>query len=120
MVSSGEGWRGHPFLQIVIIWRMAKIRLGASLFSFPQLERTCLSLSHVLSPLWHWNICETYSVGFPQYLGHAGEDHDTIVAITFPVDSYFAASMAAHISCLEGTFLWLVLERPSLLGVRFH
>ena len=66
--------------------------------------RACLSLSHVSSLLWHCNMWETYSVGYPQSLGHAGEGHDPLVAINFPVGGSLAASLAAHISCLGGAF----------------
>ena len=52
-------------------------------------------------------MCVTSLVGFPQSLGHAGEFHDPLVAITFPVGSYLAASLASHMSCFEGDFLWL-------------
>ena len=61
-------------------------------------------------------MCGTFSEGCTQSLGSTGESHDPLVAITFPVGSYLAESMAAHLSCLEWIVLWIVLVRPSILG----
>ena len=62
--------RGVPFIHSVVMWIMAGIRLGDALLRSPQLERTCLSLSHISSPFWHWNMCETSSMGCTHSLGH--------------------------------------------------
>ena len=49
-------------------------------------------------------MCGTSSEGFPQSIGHAGEGHDPLVSITFPVWSSLSESLAAHFSCLGGDF----------------
>ena len=45
--------------------------------------------------LWHFS---------HSLLGMLGGVHDNLVAISFPVGSYLAASLDYHISCLEGAF----------------
>ena len=50
-------------------------------------------------------MCGTYSAGFPHSLGHAGDGHDSLVVITFPVGGSLDDSLAANLSCLEGFFL---------------
>ena len=45
------------------------------------------------------------SVGFTQFLGHASMGHDTLVAIIFPVGSFLADILNAHLICHEGAFL---------------
>ena len=47
-------------------------------------------------------MCEAYSVLCMKSLWHAGAGHDALAVITFPVGSYLAYSMTAHISCPEG------------------
>ena len=94
---------------------MSEIGIGAVLLRSPQLERTFLSLSRVLSPLWHLNICVTSLVGCPQYLVHSGVVHGPLVAINFPVSSYLDASLTARMSYLGGAFLWLYSACPNLL-----
>ena len=49
-------------------------------------------------------MCGTFLAGFPQSLRHAGEGHDALVANVFTVGDSLAASLAAHLSCLEGAF----------------
>ena len=49
-------------------------------------------------------MCETSLAGFPQSLGNSGEGHDPTVTIMFPVGSYLAASLTAHLSCLVSAF----------------
>ena len=49
-------------------------------------------------------MCGTSSAGFSKSLGHAGEDHDPLVAIIFPVGSSLDASMDAHLNCIECGF----------------
>ena len=83
---------------------MDENRLGASLFCSPHIESTCLSFSHVSSPLWHWDICETSSVVCPNYQGHAEEGHEPLVDVSFPDGSSLPSSLAAHLSYLEGSF----------------
>ena len=52
---------------------------------------------------------------------NAGVCHDSLVAITFPVGSFLAASLNAHLISLEGEFLWLFLAHPNLFeGVVYH
>ena len=48
-------------------------------------------------------------------MGNAGEVHDPLVAITFPVGISSTDSLSTHMSCLRGDFLWPILARPSLL-----
>ena len=54
----------------------------------------------------------TSLAGFTRSLGHAGESHDPLVAIIFTVGSSLAASLAAHLSCLEGDFFVASLRAP--------
>ena len=54
-------------------------------------------------------------VGCPQSLGHSGDGHYPLVAITFPVGSSLADILPDHLSCLEGYFLRIFLTRPGLL-----
>ena len=88
---------------------MYEIRFGAALFCSPQLERNLLSLSHVFPPYENCNIRGTSSARCPQYLGHAGDEHEPLITNNFPVWSSLAAILAAHMICLGGTFLWPVL-----------
>ena len=94
---------------------MAGIRLGSDLFCSPQIERNFLRLSHISSPLWHCNMCETPLAGYPQSLGHVWEGHELLVAIDFPMGSSLGASLADHLRCLEGGFWCPILERSNIL-----
>ena len=60
-------------------------------------------------------MCVTSPVLCPQSLGHASEGHDLLVAVTLPVGSSLADSLAAHLSCLEDDFLLLFLTCPSII-----
>ena len=60
-------------------------------------------------------MCVPFLVGCPQSLVHSDKGHDPLSAITFPVERYLAASLTAHLRCLEGAFLWLFLARPNIL-----
>ena len=46
----------------------------------------------------------TSSAGFPQSLGNDRYGHEPLVVITFPVGNSLAASLVAHLSCLEEYF----------------
>ena len=103
----GEGWvcARCTLHQSDISWRISYISLGDALFFYPQLRRTFLVFSHILSPLWHWKMWGTSSVIFPQLLGHSFVGHDSFVAINFTIWSSLVASLIAHLSCRKEEFL---------------
>ena len=49
-------------------------------------------------------MCGASLVGCPHSLGRVGDGHDPLICINFPVGISLAASIAAHLSCLEGAF----------------
>ena len=55
-------------------------------------------------------MCVTPSVGCTQYLRNAGEGHDPLFAISFPVGVSLTDSLTAHLIFLGGTLFAAVFS----------